>query len=62
MTMNINMTGKAFFFKTIAVQQKEHYRDYVRVPTGMTLEQTAELLKRQCDRVNTASSKQEPGK
>ena len=55
--LNININGKALFFKTIAIQQKEIYSDYTRVPAGITLQQTAELLKRKCTGVNTASSK-----
>ena len=54
--MDIHMSGKALFFKTISIQQRERYRDYVRVPDGTTLQQAAELLKRKCDRVDTAVS------
>jgi hypothetical protein len=53
--MDIHMSGKALFFKTISVQQKERYRNYVRVPDGTTLQQAAELLKRKCDSVDTAA-------
>ena len=56
MRMDIHMNGKALFFKTISIQQQEHYRDYVRVPDGTTLQQAAELLKRKCDSVDTAAS------
>ena len=55
MRMDIHMNGKALFFKTISIQQQEHYRDYVRVPDGTTLQQAAELLKRKCDSVDTAA-------
>jgi hypothetical protein len=54
--MDIHMSGKALFFKTISVQQTERYRDYMRVPDGTTLQQAAELLKRKCESVDTASS------
>jgi len=54
--MDIHMSGKALFFKTIAVQQREQYRDYMRVPDGTTLQQAAELLKRKCDSVDTAAA------
>jgi hypothetical protein len=56
MRMDIHMSGKALFFKTISVQQTERYRDYVRVPDGTTLQQAAELLKRKCESVDTAWS------
>lgn len=49
--LDVKMNGKALFFKTIAVREKETYGDFKRVPNSMSLEQAAELLLEQ----NTAS-------
>ena len=43
--MNINMRGKALFFKTIDVRQNETRTSFQRVPDDLTLAQAAELLK-----------------
>jgi hypothetical protein len=42
--MNINMRGKALFFKTIEVQQHETQTRFQRVPDDLTLAQAAERL------------------
>jgi len=44
--MNVQMNGKALFFKTIAVRQKDIRSDYQRVPDHLTLAQAANLLKK----------------
>jgi hypothetical protein len=44
--LEVNMDGKALFFKTIAVHEKEMYSHYRPVPDGLTLEQAAEILHR----------------
>lgn len=44
-SLRVNMNGKALFFKTIAVQQRESYTDYKRVPDDITLTQAATVLK-----------------
>lgn len=43
--LRVNMNGKALFFKTIAVQQREAYTDYHRVSDDITLTQAANVLK-----------------
>lgn len=43
--LNVQMDGKALFFKTIAVRQKEVYVEFKRVPDDITLEQAAERLR-----------------
>ena len=53
--MNLNLSGRALFFKTIAVHEKEAYADYTRVPDRASLEQVAELLKKECSSIHTAS-------
>jgi hypothetical protein len=45
-TMNINMRGKALFFRTIEVQQNETRTSFQRVPDDLTLAQAAERLSR----------------
>jgi hypothetical protein len=53
--MNLELSGRAFFFKTITVHQREAYADYTPVPDSASLEQVAELLKKECSTVHTAS-------
>lgn len=43
-TMNVQMNGKALFFKTIAVREKETDTNFHQVPDDMTLQQALELL------------------
>ncbi len=45
-SLNVEMNGKALFFKTIAVREQQTYSDYVPVPPGTTLEQAAERLRK----------------
>lgn len=45
--MNIDMKGKALFFKTISVQQKELHSQFHPVDNALTLAQAEELLKKQ---------------
>jgi hypothetical protein len=45
--MNVRMNGKALFFKTIAVREKDIRSDYRRVSSHLTLAQAANLLNRQ---------------
>ena len=45
--MEINMEGKALFFKTIAVQQKENRSDFRTVPDNLTLAEAADMLTKQ---------------
>jgi P27 family predicted phage terminase small subunit len=42
--LDVNMHGKALFFHTIAVTEKEIHSLYRRVPDNLTLEQAAALL------------------
>lgn len=43
--LDVQMNGKALFFKTIAVREKEVDSDFHPVPGGTTLKQAAEYLK-----------------
>jgi len=52
--MNVNMRGKALFFKTISVQQKELHSNFERVADDISLSDAANLLLRQ----NLIASKQ----
>lgn len=47
--MDVQMNGKALFFKTIAVHEKDIRSDYQRVPDHLTLAQAANLLKKDTD-------------
>jgi hypothetical protein len=42
--MDVNMKGKALFFKTIAVQQKEYRRNFRKLPDDLTLTDAAHIL------------------
>ena len=42
--MEVDVKGKALFFKTIAVQEKEYRSDFRRVPDGLTLAEAADML------------------
>ena len=53
--LRIQMNGKAFCFKSIAIQQSEIYTDYTAVPSDMSLRQAAELLRRDAN-IKTASA------
>ena len=44
--MDVQMNGKALFFKTIAVREKDVRSDYRRVPDNLTLAQAASRLKK----------------
>jgi len=52
--MNVQMNGKALFFKTIAVQEKDIRSNYRRVPSNLTLAQAAKLVKKE---TNTLAAK-----
>jgi hypothetical protein len=43
--MNIQFNGKALFFKTIAISERESYGNYRQVPRNLTLQQAFALLK-----------------
>jgi hypothetical protein len=45
--MDVEMKGKALFFKTIAVQEKEHRSDFRVVPDNLTLSEAADMLTQQ---------------
>lgn len=45
--MEVDMKGKALFFKTIAVQEKEYRSDFRTVPEGLTLAEAADMLTKQ---------------
>ena len=45
-TMTVEMTGKAFFFKSIGVQKRENRRDFHQVSNDLTLTQAANILSR----------------
>jgi hypothetical protein len=44
--MEVNMKGKALFFKTIAVEEKEYRTDFRTVPDSLTLAEAAHMLTR----------------
>ncbi|MHB8525135.1 MAG: hypothetical protein ACYDD2_03125 [Candidatus Acidiferrales bacterium] len=44
--LDTELTGKALFFKTISVREKEIESNYRRVPANITLQQAAQMLKR----------------
>jgi hypothetical protein len=44
--MNVQMKGKALFFKTISVQEKDSRSDYRRVPSNLSLAQAVSLVKK----------------
>ncbi|MHB8410601.1 MAG: hypothetical protein ACYDDI_01490 [Candidatus Acidiferrales bacterium] len=44
--LDTELTGKALFFKTISVREKEIESNYRRVPANITLQQAAQILKR----------------
>jgi hypothetical protein len=44
--LEVNMTGRALFFKTISVQEEAKFDDYRRLPNSLTLRQGAELLEK----------------
>jgi hypothetical protein len=45
--MEVNMKGKALFFKSINVQEKEYRSDFRMVPEGLALAEAAEMLTKQ---------------
>jgi hypothetical protein len=42
--LDVRMAGKALFFKTIAVQEREVHSDFRPIPANTTLQQAAQLL------------------
>lgn len=54
-SMNLDLSGRALFFKTISVHEREQYRDYTPVPASATLAQVGELLRKECNNIHTAS-------
>jgi hypothetical protein len=44
--LNIDATGKAFFFKTIRIKNRQSGWDYRPVPTNLTIAQAVEALKK----------------
>ena len=45
--MEVDMKGKALFFKTVAVKEKEYRSDYRTVPDDLTLAAAADMLTKQ---------------
>jgi hypothetical protein len=58
--LNVEMKGKALFFKTISVQQKMRRSDFHRVSDDITLTQAADLLRKQAALGRRASSETKP--
>lgn len=54
--LQVDMRGKALFFKTISVQQNEIRSNFQRVPDNLTLAQGAEELQKQCAGQVTANA------
>src|ERR1700683_4855399 len=44
--LDVKMDGKALFFKTIAVREKEVDSNFQPLPKGLSLEQAAEILRK----------------
>lgn len=55
-TMNVQMNGKALFFKTIAVREQETYANFKQVPDNMTLQQAFEVLQKDTSVQETPAS------
>jgi hypothetical protein len=53
--MSVHMSGRALFFKTIAVSQEQALFDYKPLPRGATLQQAADFLRKDGD-IHTASA------
>lgn len=51
-TMDVQMNGKALFFKTIAVREKETNTNFHQVPDGITLQQAFDLLQKDANSGN----------
>ncbi len=45
--LNVNMKGKALFFRTIGVQQRVQRSDFHRIQDNLTLAEAADLLRKQ---------------
>jgi hypothetical protein len=45
--LNVHMTGRAIFFKTISEQQQFYRKDFKRVPDNLSLAQANEMLKKE---------------
>jgi hypothetical protein len=45
--VEVDMKGKALFFKTVAVKEKEYRSDFRMVPDGLTLAEAADMLTKQ---------------
>jgi len=45
--MEVDMKGKALFFKTISVKEKEYRSNFRMVPKGLTLDEAADILTKQ---------------
>jgi hypothetical protein len=56
-SMHVHMSGKAFFFKTIAVEVVESYSDFRLVPSNTTLSQAAERLKQDSGEISETQAK-----
>lgn len=46
-TLNVHMTGKALFFKTIGEQQEYYRSEFKRVPDDLSMVQAEEMLKKE---------------
>ena len=42
--MEVDLKGKALFFKTVAVKEKEYRSNFRKVPDGLTLAGAADIL------------------
>jgi hypothetical protein len=45
--LNVHMTGRALFYKTIGEQQQFSRSEFKRVPDNLTLAQAEEMLKKE---------------
>lgn len=55
--LDVQMNGKALIFKTLTVHENEAYKDYRLVPSDLTLEQAAELLRKRDTPASVASTR-----
>jgi hypothetical protein len=56
--MSVHMSGRALFFKTIAVSQQQSLSDYRPLPRGATLQQAADFLMKDFDQHIASSVEQ----
>jgi hypothetical protein len=56
--LDVNMTGRVLFFKTITEHQKETRSDFQRMPENLTVVQASDILEKQVNSQLRASNRQ----